>query len=329
MTEQAPPQAVAPKPPPFLFTSPSKDKYQNILIYGAYGSGKTTLAGSAQDVGSMKDVLFISAESGDRSLVTWPGMTVVRISTYSQLARIFEWMTVHCRYRDANDIEKLAKHEALITGVVPENPKRFYTVAIDSLTEVQKYLMYQLLGIQLGSRLDLPPDSPEFKEWGQSSEMVQLLVRSFRDLPVNTIFVAAMQEVENEKKQQLKRLNLPGKLATNVQGFLDVVGYLATAKDGDGGTIRRLYITEGPTWQAKHRFPGVKVDYIEDPTMAKLLALDSDANTTPKENPSNGNTSAAAGPTQPRPATPATRPAVGPARQPTRTVPGNGGRPVR
>jgi len=330
MINQAPqaPQATAlvqaPAKPKFEFTTPLDDEYLNALIYGEYGVGKTTCAATAADVPEMQDVLYIAAEAGEKVLKPYAArghLTVVRVNKYATVARVFEWMVLHCRYRDAGETEKLAQLESLITGVVPTKPKMFRTVVLDSLTEIQVYLMYQLLGIEIGgTRLDLPPDSPEFKEWGQSSEMIKLLIRSFRDLKLNVIIVCSMEEKEDEKKRQLKRLLLPGKLAVNVQGFLDVVGYLDKAKT-DAGPAWRLWLTSGQTFHAKNRFGPTAPEYIDAPNMSKLYALNNPKETTPD----GSNTTARPTPSSnPNP----TRPTSTPGRAPVRV--GNGGnRPVR
>ena len=310
--------------PKFEFTEPFEDEHLNGLIYGEYGVGKSTLAASAAEVPAMQDVLYIAAEAGEKVLVPYAKaghLTVVRVSNYSTIARIYEWLVLHTKYRDAGDIAKMAHLESLITGQVPEVPKQFRTVVIDSLTEVQVYLMYQLLGVNIGqSKLDLPPDTAEFKEWGQSSDMIKLLIRSFRDLRLNVIIVCSMEEKEDEKKRQLKRLLLPGKLATNVQGFLDFVGYLEKAKT-DTGYAWRLNLTSGQTFQAKNRFGPTAPAYIDAPTMAKLHELNL-ATPQTQETPSNGNSNTAADPST-RSSTAAARPA-GTVRGPVRV-----GGPVR
>jgi len=259
------------KPAPFqIVQSKASDRYLKVLIYGPYGAGKTTLASTASDVAEMGDVLYVDAESGALSLPD--GLDVIRIKDYKTLARIFEFLKLHVRLRDGDKEDELQKLQERVglTGRV----RKYRTVVIDSLTEAQTYLMYQLLNVPLDNwALDLTPESPEYKEWGQSSEMIQLLVRTFRDLPMNVIFVCSEQEVEDNKRL-IKRPNLPGKLAGKVQGFLDVVGYLDTAVDGEGGTRRRLWLQPGhQRFQAKHRFRNASVQYIDDPTMADLHSL--------------------------------------------------------
>jgi len=251
----------------FQVTKPTTKTYLNMLIYGAPGSGKTTLAATAQDVPEMQNVLYIDVESGSLSIAHRSDIDVVRIYNYAQFSKVHEFLRLHCQYRDAGDDGKLAG----LAEAVGAEPKPYNTVVIDSLTEIQKQVMYMLLGIEVGhAQLDLIPETPEFREWGQSAEMMRLLVRSFRDLPMNVIFVCAEQEVENERKQLLRRPALPGKLGTEIMGFLDVVGYLATAHGEDGDLRRRLYITPGRTFQAKHRFSQAVVGYFDDPTMAQV-----------------------------------------------------------
>lgn len=252
------------------------------LFYGQWGAGKTTLGATADQVPSMKDVLFINAESGTLSLrKEYSHMDAVRISNFSQFARIHEFLRYHCIARDEGDIEKLKKLESIVRGTEIETitaPKVYKTVVIDSLSEVQRYCMMQLLGVQLESiSLEYPPDSPVYQQWGQSSEMIQNLVRSFRDLPLNVIFICSQKEEQDDGKRYHYKPNLPGKLAGNVQGFLDVVGYLAMIpeKTVDPNAlptfIRRLFLTPTPYFDAKNRI-GNTVQYIDNPTIAKLLA---------------------------------------------------------
>jgi hypothetical protein len=299
-----------PKPPPFVLGRPASTTrsrhFLKALLYGVYGAGKTTLAATSWDVEDMRDVLFVDAEAGELALEDWMLDDVVRISSYPQLARIFEYLRLHCRFRDEGNDEELAKLESRLRGraVSPQDARKYYTVVIDSLTEVQTYLMYQLLNVDLGQwALDITPDSPEYKEWGQSSEMIQLLVRSFRDLPMHVIFVCSEQEVTDDKSRLIKRPNLPGKLAGKVQGFLDLVGYLDTAVDNEGTIRRRLWLQPGrATFQAKHRFRNLDVKYIDDPTLKKLIDLN-------KEMDNNARSAAAPPSASTRPAA-ASRPAT-------------------
>lgn len=271
---------VAPRPPAFNIVSAGRtERWFKGMIYGDYGVGKTTVAASADDIQDMKDVLFIDAEAGDMSLSDRPGIDVIRITSFRQMARVQEFLRLHCQWRDSDQpsaVDELIKLEERFRGEVVKGSevKKYRTVIIDSLSEVQKFCMYQLLGVRVGEqRLDTETPDTSYGEWGKQLEMIRLLVRTFRDLPMHVIFVCSEQVGEDDKKRRIRRPNLSGKLASEVQGFLDTVGYMVLFKGDNGENKRRLYITPGQTFQAKHRLPGNTTSYIEDPTMASLLAL--------------------------------------------------------
>jgi hypothetical protein len=259
----------------FLISKPAAQPYLKMLIYGPYGAGKTTFASTAQDIEPMQNVIFIDAESGSLALSHRQDIDVIRITNYQQFARVHEFLRLHCQLRDRGDKKKLLELAQKANPDATEATE-YRTVVIDSLTEVQKFVMYMLLGTNIDTaNLEFPPETPQWAEWGQSAEMIRLLVRTFRDLPMHVIFVCSEQEKEDERKRIIRRPNLPGKLGGEVQGFLDIVGYLATARGGDEdeGLRRRLYITPGNTFQAKHRFFNAEEGYFDNPSMSDLWGL--------------------------------------------------------
>jgi len=259
-----------------------RKRYLNFLVYGDYGVGKSYLIGTASEVPEMKDVLYISAEGGDLTIEGFD-LDIVPVYNYAQFARVHEFLRLHCKYRDAyregNTVakEKLIKLEAMLRGVDEgsiKEPKLYNTVGVDSLSEVQKYCMYQLLGIKVGEfSLDIEPETPQWAEWGKSAEMIRLLVRSFRDLPMHVLFVCARAEEQDHQKRFHYKPLLPGKLANEIQGFFDVVGYLMAAPTEGEGMHRRLWLEPGQTFQAKNRFTDFKERYLDDPSMSKLISI--------------------------------------------------------
>lgn len=243
---------------------------------------------------------------------------VMPIQTYKQYAQLYETLKRHIEYRDSNNIEGLRMVECQLrgvellqklhwqpkatdaTGIVNEMvqaitqlsqdkeklaelipvPKKFRTVITDSLTEAQKYCMYQLLGIDpLKQKIDAEPDSAEWKDWGSSREMIQFLVRRYRDLAINTIWICGEDETEDAKKRKYFTPLLPGKLSKDVRGLVDVVGYLKKIPLEGGKVTRRLFLEGGDyggtNIAAKHRFgPALKGCFIDNPTMLDIYKLD-------------------------------------------------------
>src|SRR5690606_4881481 len=110
-------------------------------------------------------------------------------------------------------------------------------------------------------------------------EMVQFLVRRFRDLDIHALFVCGVDETEDAKKRKYFAPMLPGKLSKDVQGLVDVVGYLQKVPLEGGKVTRRLFL-EGGNYggvniAAKHRFgENLKSTFLDNPTMQTLYDLD-------------------------------------------------------
>ncbi|MMZ45231.1 hypothetical protein D3C76_403810 [compost metagenome] len=244
---------------------------------------------------------------------------VMPIQTYKQFAQSYETLKMHVAFRDSNNLDGLRMIECQLRGVemlekigwqptttdpakvisemssaiaalskdterlkelIP-TPKKFRTVIIDSLTEAQKYCMYQILGIDpLKQKLDAEPDSAEWKDWGSSREMIQFLVRRFRDLDIHAHFVAAVDEEQDAKKRIYFEPMLPGKLSKDVRGLVDVVGFIKKIPLEGGKVVRRLFLEGGDypgiNIAAKHRFGSAMQgkQFLDDPTMQTLYDLD-------------------------------------------------------
>ena len=190
----------------------------NMLIYGEPGVGKTVLAGSASVVEGMGPVLFIDVEGGTMSLRNkYPDVDVVRVSSWQDMVNVYNDLVGNDKYK---------------------------TIVLDSLTEIQKFSMYNIMKDLVQGDPDRDPDVPGLREWGKNSEQVRRFVRAFRDLPVNTIFTA-LSAVDKDQKTgaTIHRPGLSGKLSAEVAGFLDIVCYMyIKVVDGD---VKRLLLTSG------------------------------------------------------------------------------------
>jgi hypothetical protein len=215
----------------------------NMLLYGRSGVGKTWLAGSAFDVPEMKRVLYIDVEGGTLTLrKDFPQIDVARVKTWKDVQAIYDEL-----YAGGHG---------------------FSTVILDSLTEIQKFNMDQIM-VQLLEKADeRDMDVPSLREWGKNLEQIRRFVRAFRDLPINVIFTALEREDKDRKGRPIKLPSLSGKMAGEVAAFLDIVLYY-NMKEIDGEQRRLLQSAATESTIAKDR-SGKLPPVVVDPTMEML-----------------------------------------------------------
>lgn len=191
--------------------SPDQIEYLNLLVFGEPGAGKTYLAGTAQDHPKTSPVLVLDVEGGTTTLRQRPDIDVVQVRSIEQIIEV---------------------HNKLVT----KNDGYYKTVVIDSLTELQKLDLSDIMKELVQRRPDRDPDVPDVREWGKTGVHMRKIVRHFRDLPMNTILTALVDPYKDSTGSVVFYPNLPGKMRTELAGFFDVVGYLYTrpSEDGDG-----------------------------------------------------------------------------------------------
>jgi hypothetical protein len=252
-----------------------RERYLKLLVYGNYGVGKTTLACSALEVPSMRDVIMINAEAGDLSVDHMDGLDAITVRDFRTLGRINEFLKQHCKARDEGDKDELIKMEAFLRDVDKkdiEEPREYHTVILDSLTELEAYCFNQLLGITDTTRLDEETQSSEWTEYKKNNTMMLRVVRAFRDLPMHVIFTCAESYTQDETKKFKYTPDMTGKLSKKIQGFMDMVGYYAQAREGDV-VRRRLFVMPSAQgkYDAKHRYQTFKKEFFDDPTIGAIL----------------------------------------------------------
>lgn len=274
---------------PFIIeTKHTRQRWLKALIYGPHGSGKTELIASSVDVESMRDVIMVDAERGDTTLEENERIknvdliSTVRVTNFKQVAYIQEFLTAYCRARDIKDFDKMRKLYCQVTGksmdeVTSENVPQFKTVLIDSLTEVEGYCTYQILNIDSGKMVIDDMDVAGWPEFRKNLEMMKLLVRAYRDLPMNVLFACAESYNQDEQKRYHYQPQLTGKLATSVQGFVDIVGRMVVGAATPEQPVapRRLYVqpvSGGAKFDAKNRKSVYKNAFFEDPTMHSIMS---------------------------------------------------------
>lgn len=245
---------------PDIFT----DK-MNILIYGDPGSGKTHLAGTAQDVPQMADVHVFNIDGGIMTLASRGDIHATDIHS-------------------ADDLE----HE--LFRLVNKDPKYEHTktVVIDNITELQTLVLEGITSKEFANRRkkdkNYSIDEVYLEDYGVSGKRLARILRGFRDLPMHVIYIAHKKDKMRKGTNVLEesKPNLTEKLCTAVMGYMDCVFYLYTADEQVGNeetgyrveTHRYLLTQPINNYAAKTRgseFAQRLGSIVRDPTMPHIF----------------------------------------------------------
>jgi hypothetical protein len=233
------------KPPQEVIT------WLNLLLYGASGAGKTYMLGTAQDHPDMLPLLIIDIEGGVVTLRKRPDIDVIQVRSMKKLIEV------------ANELSR-------------DTTKYYNTVGIDSLTELQKLDMRDVMKDAYNrnpEKVDIDVPSP--REWGKNRERLTRIITHFKDLDCNFIMTALEKEEINETGRKSVSPSIPGGLRTDLPGFFDVVGNLRSVakKAGNDIVVERILQTvktEGVV--AKDRTSELAA-LIQNPTLPLLYEM--------------------------------------------------------
>lgn len=248
------------------------------------------------------DVLLISAEGGDlvfegNDRINNPDrIDMIKVDRIEQVQNLYKWLAIHIQQRDTDheanllslqntaffgeENKKMTADEAEQMGVEligktgMSRLRRYRTVILDSLTDIEAQNMNHIMGINdkgfdIGDELS-PAGYSEFRK---NNNTIQQLVRSFRDLKVNLIVICGQKYAKDEKGAFHYTPWMTGQLATQIQSFVDIVGYMVPSQTLDGKDIRKLYVQPVPQvkFDAKCRIASFKKTNLEDPYFIDLL----------------------------------------------------------
>jgi phage nucleotide-binding protein len=246
---------------PQMFTSK-----MNILIYGDPGSGKTHLAGTAQDVPEMADVHVFNIDGGIMTLASRGDIHATDIHSVSELEEEL--------FKISNGDPKYA------------NTK---TVVIDNITELQTLALESITTAEYANRRkknkDYTIDEVYLEDYGVAGKRLARILRGFRDLPIHVIYIAHRKDKMRQGTNTLEesKPNLTDKLGTAVMGYMDFVWYLYTADEITGNeetgyqseTHRYLLTQPMNNFAAKTRgadFAARIGAVIKDPNMVDIMS---------------------------------------------------------
>jgi hypothetical protein len=115
-------------------------------------------------------------------------------------------------------------------------------------------------------------DVARFDEFRKQNMMVLVLVRALRDLPMHVILVCSQQYTQDELKRFHYGPQMTGKLAGQIQGAVDIVGYLRSGvPDETGKAPRRLFVEPVERFDAKNRRASFTGSHFDDPSMTSIM----------------------------------------------------------
>lgn len=253
-------------------------RWLKIGVDGDTGQGKTFLYGTIVECVPefVKRPLYVDIEGGALTIADRE-IDVVTIRSWKEFISFYDefYMMV---YQPDKWYERTKKR--LEEGKEVWIAHRYDAVCLDSITELDKLIMMDVMDEVVRQDSKRDPEVPAPREWGKGSEKLRNVVREFRNMPVHCVFIFLQIEkpdpITNEDKI---RPNVHGKLAGEIPGFLDILGHLSvsTRYVTPKGTTKSVEIRErtmrfqpSGKYIAKDR-SGRLGDKMMDPTMLRIM----------------------------------------------------------
>jgi hypothetical protein len=182
------------------------DHGHKIILHGRGGSGKTW---SIKTLPYLDQTIILSAESGLRTIrKECPDVDVKLIMSIDDLREAYDFLNEG------------------------EGVKKYKTVVIDSLSDIAQQILSKEMSQTKDGR----------KAYGNTYDIVERLVKSFRDLSgKNVILICQQSRMQDQDGRVLCGPSMPGqRLPQLLEHLTDFVACLRVRKDDDGNVERAL-----------------------------------------------------------------------------------------
>lgn len=206
-----------------------------MLVYGAAGSGKTSL------IATLPNPVIFSAEGGLLSIAD-SDLPFIEISDMASITDAYEWL------------------------IGADEAKQFQSIALDSISEIAEVVLSAEKKRTVNGKLIDPRQA-----YGQMQELMSDLVRAFRDIPGKHVYFSAKVEKSSDEMGRVSYApSMPGnKMAQALPFYFDEVLALRVEKGEDGQPVRALMTQSDGLWQAKDR--SGKLDTWEMPDLGAII----------------------------------------------------------
>lgn len=233
------------------------------LIYGMSGTGKTHLAATYCKQYPDEPVLLVDIDQGSATLQAndlqdIKNLFVISFDFFKDLDQIYQLCSI-------NTVEKWCEAIPELKGQLT---KPFKCIIWDTWSELQWVMSAELrsknglAGKGLNYRNNI-----QLQHWGQMTDLNKLAVSSFKELPMDCIFIMQAEVKEDAiTNQVIKGPAIHGKLVTELPAMFTTVIYTYNSPKGD------FFATTLPKlgWIAKVR--GYEGKDLVNPTMQELLS---------------------------------------------------------
>lgn len=219
-------------------TTQSVDRFTSLII-GEAGTGKTSLL---RTIPKDEKVCCLSSEAG---------LLAVRDMVSDGLVEGYE-ITSFADMREA--------YQLLLST---DFQSRYKWVFIDSLTEISSRCV-EAMKSKYTSKAD------SFNLWGEYSDLMQMIIKGFRDLQAYSVVFTCLPSVETDEfKRRYVGAAIAGKqLQERLTSYFDLVLYMTIQQSDDGSTYRAFYTQPIDRFPAKDR--SGKLSPIEKPDLSHI-----------------------------------------------------------